>query len=95
MVTAAPGRSWTILRNAVLTGSCISLVVECLQLLSDRRTASSLDVATNSARALLGYCGHGRSCRAALPTRACGIDVRRCYGQVEYRQPDVSLGVLV
>jgi len=54
MVTAAPGRSWTILRNAVLTGGCISLVVECLQLLSDRRTASLLDVATNSGGALLG-----------------------------------------
>lgn len=54
MVTAAPGRSGVTFRNAVLTGAALSLLVEGLQLLSDSRTASILDLATNTAGAALG-----------------------------------------
>ncbi|MDH3206130.1 MAG: VanZ family protein [Gemmatimonadota bacterium] len=54
MLTSAPGRSWVVLRNAVLTGGGISLLVEVLQLLSDNRTASVLDLATNTGGALMG-----------------------------------------
>lgn len=54
MITAAPGRSAVALRNAVATGAGLSLFVEALQLLSARRTASVLDLATNTAGAALG-----------------------------------------
>jgi len=54
MVTAAPGRSVVILRNAVLTGAGLSLTVEGLQLFSTSRTASVLDLVTNTVGALLG-----------------------------------------
>jgi glycopeptide antibiotics resistance protein len=54
MVSAAPGRTWLALRNAVLTGALLSLSVESLQLLSDRRFASVLDLATNTGGALVG-----------------------------------------
>jgi glycopeptide antibiotics resistance protein len=54
MATSAPGRSWAALRNALLTGAALSLFVEGLQLLSDTRVASVLDLATNSGGALLG-----------------------------------------
>jgi len=54
MITAGPGRSWVALRNAVLTGAALSAFVEGLQLLSDTRVASVLDLATNSGGALAG-----------------------------------------
>jgi glycopeptide antibiotics resistance protein len=54
MVTAAPGRSVAILRNAVLAGAGLSLTVEALQLFSRSRTASILDLFTNTAGSLLG-----------------------------------------
>jgi len=54
MATATSGRSWVVLRNAVLTGGAISLFVECVQLFSDRRTASVLDLATNTGGSLAG-----------------------------------------
>lgn len=54
MVTAAPGRIGTVLRNAVLTGAGLSLLVEGLQLFSDSRTASVLDLVTNTLGTALG-----------------------------------------
>ena len=54
MATAAGGRSWVVLRNAVLTGGAISLFVEGMQLFSRRRTASLLDLATNTGGSLIG-----------------------------------------
>lgn len=54
MLTARPGRSWVELRNAVVSGACASLFVESVQLLSDTRVASVLDVFTNTSGALLG-----------------------------------------
>lgn len=54
MVTSAPGRSWVALRNAVLSGAALSLVVELLQLLSRSRTASLLDLTTNTAGSAIG-----------------------------------------
>jgi len=54
MVTAGPGRSRVELRNAVLSGAALSLLVEVLQLFSRSRTASILDLATNTLGAALG-----------------------------------------
>lgn len=54
MATAPAGRSWKALRDAVLTGAALSLLVESLQLLSGSRTASVLDLATNTAGATIG-----------------------------------------
>ncbi|MCG6955986.1 MAG: VanZ family protein [Gemmatimonadetes bacterium] len=54
MITAPPGRSMTSLRNAVLTGAGVSLFVEGTQLFSSTRTASILDVLTNTVGSLLG-----------------------------------------
>ncbi|HSG49924.1 MAG TPA: VanZ family protein [Longimicrobiales bacterium] len=54
MVTAAPGSTWVALRNAVATGAALSLLVEGLQLFSDSRTASVLDLATNTGGTVLG-----------------------------------------
>jgi len=54
MITTGPGRSWIALRNAVVTAAALSLSVEGLQLLSDTRVASVLDVATNTGGALAG-----------------------------------------
>ena len=54
MVTAGPVRSATILRNAVLTGAGLSFTIEALQLFSTSRTASVLDVVTNTLGAGLG-----------------------------------------
>lgn len=54
MATSAPGRSRAALRNAFLTGTGLSLLVEGLQLLSDTRFASVLDLATNAGGALFG-----------------------------------------
>jgi glycopeptide antibiotics resistance protein len=54
MVTAAPGRSRVVLRNAVVSGAALSLTVEGMQLLSDTRNASSLDLATNTGGAAVG-----------------------------------------
>jgi glycopeptide antibiotics resistance protein len=57
MVTAAPGRSARALRNAVLSGAAISLLVEVLQLFSRSRQASVLDLATNTLGSALGAVG--------------------------------------
>ncbi len=54
MITAPPGRSVSSLRNAVLSGACVSALVEGVQLFSTTRTASVLDILTNTAGALLG-----------------------------------------
>lgn len=54
MVTAAPGRSARNLRTAVLTGAGLSLAIEGLQLFSARRTASVLDLMTNTAGTAVG-----------------------------------------
>lgn len=54
MATTAPGRTWSALRNAVLSGAGLSLLVELLQLFSRTRTASVVDVATNTFGAFLG-----------------------------------------
>ena len=54
MLTARSGRSMASLRNAVLTGGLISVSVESAQLFSSRRTASILDVLTNTSGALVG-----------------------------------------
>jgi glycopeptide antibiotics resistance protein len=54
MVTAAPGRSVVIFRNAVLTGAGLSLTIEALQLFSTSRTASVLDLVTNTVGTALG-----------------------------------------
>ena len=54
MITARPGRSMVSLRNAVLTGAGVSLFVETTQLFSSTRTASILDVLTNTVGAILG-----------------------------------------
>lgn len=54
MVTAAPGRSLRVLRHAVGSGATLSLAVEGLQLLSDTRIASILDLATNTGGAAVG-----------------------------------------
>lgn len=53
-VTSLAHRSKTTVRNAVLTGAGVSVLVELIQLWSPRRTASFLDVAANSVGALLG-----------------------------------------
>lgn len=54
MVTAPPGRSWRALASATLTGVGLSVSVEAMQLLSETRRASVLDIVTNSAGSLLG-----------------------------------------
>ncbi len=54
MLTACSGRSLVSIRNAVLTGALISVSVESAQLFSSRRTASILDVLTNTSGALVG-----------------------------------------
>ncbi|MGD8601692.1 MAG: VanZ family protein [Gemmatimonadota bacterium] len=54
MITAGPGRSWRALRHAVLTGAALSLAVEGLQLLSDTRISSVLDLITNTGGAFAG-----------------------------------------
>ena len=54
MVTAGRGSSLVALRNAVLSGAALSVLVEGLQLLSWSRNASVLDLATNTAGAFLG-----------------------------------------
>lgn len=54
MATTAPGRSLNALRNAVLTGFGLSLSVEVAQLFSSSRTASVLDLATNTGGSLAG-----------------------------------------
>jgi len=54
MLTAPPGRSAMSLRNAVLTGAGVSALVEGAQLFSTTRTASVLDLLTNTSGALLG-----------------------------------------
>jgi glycopeptide antibiotics resistance protein len=54
MITAPPGRSLTALRNAVLSGACVSVLVEVTQLFSATRTASVLDILTNTVGSLLG-----------------------------------------
>lgn len=54
MATAAAGRSWSALRSAVLGGALLSLLVEMLQLFSETRTASIVDVVTNTVGAGLG-----------------------------------------
>ncbi len=54
MVTAAPGRARRALVEAVVTGGALSLFVEGCQLLSDTRTPSLLDLATNTGGSLLG-----------------------------------------
>lgn len=54
MVTSPPGRPWTAFRNAVLSGAVLSMTVEGLQVLSDTRMASVLDLATNTGGSLLG-----------------------------------------
>ena len=54
MITAPPGRTLTSLRNAVLSGAGVSAVVEGAQLFSTTRTASVLDILTNTVGALLG-----------------------------------------
>lgn len=57
MITAPPGRSAVSLRNAVLSGAAVSALVEGAQLFSTTRTASVLDLLTNTAGALLGAVG--------------------------------------
>lgn len=54
MITTGPGHSRRALRNAVLTGAALSFGVEALQLLSDTRVASVMDLMTNTAGALVG-----------------------------------------
>jgi VanZ family protein len=54
MITAPPGRTLTSVRNAVLSGACVSAFVEGAQLFSTTRTASVLDILTNTVGALLG-----------------------------------------
>lgn len=54
MITAPAGRTAHELRRAVLTGFLISTVVEGAQLFSATRTASVLDVLTNTVGALFG-----------------------------------------
>ncbi len=57
MVTAPAGRSAVALRNAVLSGALISTFVEVAQLFSPTRTASVLDVVSNTLGALVGALG--------------------------------------
>ena len=54
MATAPAGGSWASLRNAVFSGAALSALVEVLQLLSDSRTASVLDLTTNTLGAAAG-----------------------------------------
>lgn len=54
VLTAPVVGSGAAVRNAVLTGAGISLAVELLQLTSETRTASILDVGTNTIGALFG-----------------------------------------
>lgn len=54
LATAPVVRSMGAIRNAVLTGAAISLLVELVQLASTTRTPSLLDVGTNTGGALLG-----------------------------------------
>jgi len=54
MLTAPAGRSLASFRNAVLTGAGVSVLVECTQLFSTTRTASVLDILTNTTGAFLG-----------------------------------------
>lgn len=69
MATAAAGRSWSALRSAVLSGAVLSLLVELLQLFSETRTASIVDVATNTFGAGLGA--------ASLVLMVLGLAARR------------------
>jgi glycopeptide antibiotics resistance protein len=57
MVTAGPGRTARALRNAVLSGAALSLLVEILQLFSRSRHASVLDLATNTFGSAIGAVG--------------------------------------
>jgi uncharacterized membrane protein YhaH (DUF805 family) len=54
MITAPAGRTGASLRSAVLTGAGVSVLVELSQLFSATRTASVLDVFTNTVGTLLG-----------------------------------------
>jgi len=54
MITAPAGRSLASFRNAVLTGAGVSTLVECTQLFSTTRTASVLDILTNTVGSFLG-----------------------------------------
>lgn len=54
MITAAPGRTIGAIRTATLTGAGISLIVELVQMMSSTRTASVLDLMTNTGGALIG-----------------------------------------
>ncbi len=54
MVTAPSQRVWLSLRNAALTGACLSLLVETLQLFSGLRYASILDLLTNTGGSAMG-----------------------------------------
>jgi len=54
MITAPAGRTLAALRNAVLTGACVSALVEGAQLFSTTRIASLVDIATNTVGAVLG-----------------------------------------
>ncbi len=54
MITAPAGRSLVSLRNAVLTGAGVSVLVEVAQLFSTTRTASVLDLLTNTVGSFVG-----------------------------------------
>ncbi len=54
MITAPAGRSMVSFRNAVLSGACVSAMVEGAQLFSSTRTASALDILTNTTGSFLG-----------------------------------------
>jgi VanZ family protein len=54
MITAPAGRSLVSFRNAVLTGAGVSAFVETTQLFSTTRTASVLDIITNTVGSFLG-----------------------------------------
>ncbi len=54
MVTAPATRVWVSFRSAILTGAAISLTVESMQLWSELRRASVMDVITNTAGSAVG-----------------------------------------
>ncbi|HEV2132152.1 MAG TPA: VanZ family protein [Longimicrobiaceae bacterium] len=70
-VTGPRARPWPVVLAATATGAALSLLVELLQLLSPSRTASVLDVLTNSAGALGG----------AMVTALCIVWMRAARGE--------------